>query len=68
VIKSIILDWEQNSQELIKFVEDRKGHDFRYSIDSSKIQEEIEWSPKVSFDEGLDKTIDFYIKKFGRED
>lgn len=57
--------WEQNSQNLITFVEDRKGHDFRYSIDSSKAKQQIGWGPKVNFDEGLDRTIDFYFKKFG---
>lgn len=57
--------WEQNSQDLITFVEDRKGHDFRYSIDSSKAKQQIGWGPKVNFDEGLDRTIDFYFKKFG---
>lgn len=57
--------WEQNSQDLITFVEDRKGHDFRYSIDSTKVKQQIGWGPKVNFDEGLDRTIDFYFKKFG---
>jgi dTDP-glucose 4,6-dehydratase len=60
--------WEQNSQDLITFVEDRKGHDFRYSIDSTKVKEQIGWEPKVNFDEGLDRTIDFYFKKFGIEE
>jgi len=60
--------WEQNSQDLITFVEDRKGHDFRYSIDSTKVKEQIGWEPKVNFDEGLDRTIDFYFKKFGSEE
>ena len=60
--------WEQNSQDLITFVEDRKGHDFRYSIDSSKAKQQIGWGPKVNFDEGLDRTIDFYFKKFGSKE
>jgi len=63
-----IKQWEQNSQDLITFVEDRKGHDFRYSIDSTKVKEQIGWEPKVNFDEGLDRTIDFYFKKFGNEE
>jgi dTDP-glucose 4,6-dehydratase len=63
-----IKQWEQNSQDLITFVEDRKGHDFRYSIDSTKVKEQIGWGPKVNFDEGLDITIDFYFKKFGRKE
>jgi dTDP-glucose 4,6-dehydratase len=63
-----IKQWEQNSQDLITFVEDRKGHDFRYSIDSTKVKEQIGWEPKVNFDEGLDRTIDFYFKKFGSKE
>ena len=63
-----IKQWEQNSQDLITFVEDRKGHDFRYSIDSSKAKQQIGWEPKVNFDEGLDRTIDFYFKKFGSKE
>jgi len=59
-------DWEQNSQDLITLVEDRKGHDFRYSIDHSKLTNNLGWTPKTSLDEGLDATIDFYLKKFGK--
>ena len=59
-----IKEWEQNSQDLITFVEDRKGHDFRYSINYNKITAKIGWEPKTNFDEALDKTIDYYLKKF----
>jgi len=59
-----IKEWEQNSQDLITFVEDRKGHDFRYSINYNKITDKIGWEPKTNFDEALDKTIDYYLKKF----
>ena len=52
-----------NSKELISFVDDRKGHDFRYSIDSSKIQSELNWSPKMKFDEGLKTTINWFKNK-----
>ena len=51
------------SENLIQFVEDRKGHDFRYAIDSTKIKKELGWSPSVSFDEGLEKTIEWYLRK-----
>lgn len=44
---------------IVKHVEDRKGHDFRYSVDCSKIKK-LGWSPKVSFDEGIQKTINWY--------
>ena len=49
-----------NSQDYISFVEDRKGHDFRYAIDNSKINKELNWYPITSFKDGLKQTIDFY--------
>ncbi len=48
-------------KELITFVNDRAGHDFRYAINSSKINNELQWSPKESFETGILKTIDWYI-------
>lgn len=48
------------SEEMIEFVADRKGHDLRYAIDSSKIQQELGWTPKTSFKEGMKKTIQWY--------
>lgn len=59
-----IKEWEQNSQELIQFVEDRKGHDFRYSINYDKIKNTLGWEPKTNFSDALDNTIDYYLKKF----
>jgi dTDP-glucose 4,6-dehydratase len=53
-----------NVPKHIEFVEDRKGHDFRYDIDSSKIQEELGWKPEVDFEEGITKTIEWYTKRF----
>lgn len=50
-----------SSQNLITFVKDRAGHDHRYAIDSSKLQNELGWSPKVTFEEGLEKTVDWYL-------
>jgi len=46
---------------LIEFVEDRPGHDFRYSLDSSKIRSELGWKPKYSFEEALKETVKWYI-------
>lgn len=46
---------------LITFVKDRPGHDRRYAIDSSKIERELGWSPKETFDTGLKKTIQWYL-------
>ena len=48
-------------EDLIKFVEDRPGHDFRYAIDTSKINRELNWSPKESFISGIEKTIRWYL-------
>ncbi len=49
------------SEKLITFVKDRPGHDLRYAIDSSKLQEELGWSPIPDFEEGLEKTVDWYL-------
>jgi dTDP-glucose 4,6-dehydratase len=59
-----LLDYENSSRELIKFVEDRKGHDFRYAIDNTKISKSLDWSPETDFNEGIDITINYYLKKF----
>ena len=48
-------------KNLIKFVTDRPGHDFRYSIDSNKIKNELGWHPKIDFDKGLKETIKWYL-------
>lgn len=50
-----------SSAELISFVTDRPGHDLRYAIDATKINDELGWSPDVTFEEGLSKTIDWYL-------
>ena len=50
------------SAELITFVKDRPGHDLRYAIDASKINETLGWSPSVTFEDGLSKTIDWYLQ------
>ena len=50
-----------NYQDLITFVEDRPGHDIRYAIDASKIEHELDWVPKETFETGLFKTIQWYL-------
>jgi dTDP-glucose 4,6-dehydratase len=50
------------SDELITFIKDRPGHDRRYAIDASKINKELGWSPSVTFEEGLSRTIDWYLQ------
>lgn len=49
------------SEKLITFVTDRAGHDLRYAIDSSKIARELGWKPTVTFEQGLEKTVDWYL-------
>lgn len=50
-----------SSEKLIEYVKDRPGHDHRYAIDASKITAELGWKPSVNFEEGLEKTVDWYL-------
>lgn len=50
-----------SSEKLISFVKDRAGHDLRYAIDATKLKEELGWLPSLQFEEGLSKTIDWYL-------
>ena len=52
---------EGTSEQLITFVQDRAGHDRRYAIDSSKIMQELGWKPSVTFEEGLARTVAWYL-------
>lgn len=52
---------EKFSEALITYVKDRPGHDLRYAIDATKINKELGWKPSVTFEEGLSKTIDWYL-------
>ena len=49
------------SASLISYVTDRSGHDMRYAIDASKLEKELGWTPSITFEEGLDKTVDWYL-------
>lgn len=49
------------NEKLITFVKDRAGHDLRYAIDSTKLQSELGWKPSLQFEEGLEKTVDWYL-------
>lgn len=51
-----------SSEELITYVQDRAGHDWRYAIDSSKLMNELGWKPSVTFEQGLEKTISWYLE------
>jgi len=61
VVKSILKKLKK-SEELIRFVEDRLGHDFRYAMDTTKITRELGWKPKIEFSEGLSMTVEWYKK------
>lgn len=49
------------TEQQIKFIKDRAGHDRRYAIDTSKIKDELGWEPSITFNEGLEKTVDWYF-------
>ena len=61
-IVKIILERLGKSEDLIEYVEDRKGHDYRYAIDPTKISKELGWLPKTKFEDGIVKTIDWYLE------
>ncbi|WP_119078662.1 dTDP-glucose 4,6-dehydratase [Chitinophaga alhagiae] len=52
---------EGTSAQLITFVKDRAGHDLRYAIDATKLNKELGWAPSLQFEEGLEKTVDWYL-------
>ena len=54
----------ESFNDLIKYVPDRPGHDFRYGIDATKLKNQLGWEPKIKLDEGLSKTIDWYINNY----
>ena len=62
ITDSLINRKEGYSKKLIKFIDDRAGHDLRYAIDASKIKNELGWKPSVQFEEGLTKTIKWYLE------
>ena len=60
-IVKIICKELNKPESLIKFVEDRKGHDMRYAIDPTKIHNELGWLPETKFEDGIKKTIKWYL-------
>jgi dTDP-glucose 4,6-dehydratase len=57
---SKILELTNNDLSLVSYVDDRLAHDFRYSLNSSRLENELDWHPQVSFDKGIDRTIEWY--------
>ena len=55
---------EESYKKLISFVSDRPGHDFRYAIDASKIENELGWKANENFESGIKKTINWYLDKY----
>jgi len=51
----------KKDESFIHFVEDRKGHDLRYAIDATKIRNELGWEPKIRFEDGIVRTIQYYL-------
>jgi dTDP-glucose 4,6-dehydratase len=62
-VATFILEVMKKPLSLIQHVEDRKGHDLRYSLDSSKLEKQYAWKPKVDFKSGIKVTIDWYLSK-----
>ncbi len=60
-VVKLILHIMNRDESLIEYVEDRKGHDFRYAMSIEKIEKELGWKPSVSFEEGLYKTVEWYL-------
>lgn len=60
ILQTICCLMDRKFEDTVEYVEDRKGHDYRYAIDFSKIKAELDWTPKTNFIEGLMKTIEFY--------
>ena len=60
VVKRVLVALDK-PESLIRYVEDRKGHDRRYAIDSSKAKRELGWEPKKSLEQGLQETVQWYL-------
>lgn len=60
--KVVKIDKSKINNRLIKFVKDRKGHDYRYAIDASKLRTQLNWTPKISFDNGIKSTVIWYLE------
>lgn len=61
IVKKILMLMGK-SLDMIEFVQDRLGHDFRYSMNSTKIRNDLGWSEKIGFDQGLQETVEWYLE------
>ncbi|MGL4759163.1 MAG: dTDP-glucose 4,6-dehydratase [Patescibacteria group bacterium] len=66
-IAQLLIDLTYKDESYIEYIDDRKGHDFRYAIDASLIKKELGWEPKYTFEKGIKETIEFYQKKYNYE-
>ena len=64
IVKRNKLNIQSDYEKLIKFVEDRKGHDLRYSLSSKKLIKKMGWRPKFSLSKGLDLTVNWYLNNY----
>ncbi len=60
IVRTLVALMGKKEEDVIRYVEDRKGHDFRYDIDYTKIREELGWTPSVTLDEGLERTVEWF--------
>jgi dTDP-glucose 4,6-dehydratase len=62
IVDRMLVRQEGTSDRLITYVKDRAGHDLRYAIDSTKLKNELGWEPTLQFDDGIEKTVNWYLK------
>jgi len=62
-IYDLLTNSKKSSEDLISFVEDRKGHDMKYAVDATNMKVELGWTPKISFDLGLKETVQWYLEQ-----
>jgi dTDP-glucose 4,6-dehydratase len=63
IVDELVPDGAGGRERLISFVADRPGHDLRYALDSSRVRDELDWSPRESFESGLRRTVSWYLER-----
>ena len=64
----MVLELTKQDFNQIEYVGDRKGHDFRYALNSSKVRDTIKWAPSINFSDGMSKTVNWYLERFQKEE